>query len=144
EDPARKARQIEVVPFRGSGAVANPDAEIPGVSPKTSAGASARGRTNGDFFANAKAQGWWALRVRFQRTYRAVVEGAKYDPDDLIAISSEAPAHRQLVAELSQTTYTRNGAGKILVDKAPDGMRSPNLADSVMIAFAPEAGRSGK
>jgi hypothetical protein len=28
-----------------------------------------------------------------------------------------------------------NTVGKVLVDKAPDGMRSPNLADAVMIAF---------
>lgn len=144
DNPARKGRQLEVVPFRGSGAVANPDAEIPSVSPKGVASSEVRGRTNGDFFTNAKAQGWWNLRVRFQRTYRAVMEGAQYDPDDLIAISSSAPEYLRLVAELSQATYTRNAAGKILVDKAPDGMKSPNLADSVMIAFAPEAGRSGK
>ena len=39
--------------------------------------------------------------------------------------------------ELSQPTYSQNSNGKILVDKKPDGARSPNKADSVMIAFAP-------
>jgi phage terminase large subunit len=29
--------------------------------------------------------------------------------------------------------------GKILIDKAPDGTRSPNLADAVMIAFQPSS-----
>jgi hypothetical protein len=39
--------------------------------------------------------------------------------------------------ELSQPTYSINSVGKILIDKAPAGMRSPNLADAVMIAFQP-------
>jgi hypothetical protein len=39
--------------------------------------------------------------------------------------------------ELSQPTFSVNAAGKILVDKAPDGSRSPNLADSVMITYQP-------
>jgi hypothetical protein len=32
---------------------------------------------------------------------------------------------------------TMHAAGKVLVNKAPDGHASPNRADSVMIAFAP-------
>ena len=44
---------------------------------------------------------------------------------------------RELKSELSQITYTYNQAGKVLVNKAPDGHSSPNRADSVMIAFAP-------
>ena len=32
------------------------------------------GRTNADFFANLKAQSWWALRQRFQNTHRALEE----------------------------------------------------------------------
>lgn len=39
--------------------------------------------------------------------------------------------------ELSQPTYHQNVAGKIVVDKAPDGAMSPNLADAVMMRFAP-------
>ncbi|EFE7308104.1 TerL protein, partial [Escherichia coli] len=39
--------------------------------------------------------------------------------------------------ELSQPTWSKNATGKILVDKQPDGTKSPNLADSVMIAYAP-------
>jgi phage terminase large subunit len=41
------------------------------------------------------------------------------------------------ILELSQVTYQYNRAGKVLVNKAPDGQASPNRADSVMIAFAP-------
>ncbi|EBZ0800660.1 TerL protein, partial [Salmonella enterica subsp. enterica serovar Abony] len=42
-----------------------------------------------------------------------------------------------LIIELSQPTYSINGVGKIVVDKQPDGTRSPNLADSAMISYAP-------
>ncbi len=97
-------------------------------------------RKNIDFFANMKAQAWWALRIRFQLTYRAVVEGMTVDPDSIISLSSGLPELAKLLGELSQPTYTLNTAGKVLVDKAPEGTKSPNLADSVMIAFAPASG----
>ena len=40
--------------------------------------------------------------------------------------------------ELSQPTYGLNGAGKIIVNKKPDGSKSPNLGDAIMIEFSPE------
>lgn len=121
--------QIGVDPFRGSGAVWQPEGEM---VPK---------RKNKDFFANAKAQGWWSLRLRFQQTYRAVVEKMDVNPDDIISISSALPRLQPLVAQLSQPTYTINGVGKIVIDKAPDGTLSPNDADAVMICYQP-AGRA--
>lgn len=128
-------REIEFVPFRGSGAVVDPEGDpFRKTNEKKPTG---RGRTNEDMFANAKAQGWWYLRGRFQATYRAVVEGLDYDKDDIISISSAIPCYLKLVTELSQPTYTENKVGKILIDKMPDGTKSPNLADSLMMAFAP-------
>lgn len=115
--------QLKVDPFRGSEAVFNP------------LGEDVKGRKNEDFFANRKAQGWWALRTRFQQTYRAVVEGQPFNPDDIISISSMIHFKDKLINELSQPTYEVR-MGKILINKAPDGMKSPNLADSVMICFA--------
>lgn len=117
--------QIIVEPFRGSGAVNDPEGEM--VSK----------RKNKDFFANAKAQAWWALRIRFQKTYRAVIEHMDINQDDIISIDAALPELNKLVAELSQPTYTINGVGKIVIDKAPDGMRSPNLADAMMICYQP-------
>src|SRR5690606_31041611 len=43
---------------------------------------------NEDFYANLKAQGWWELRNRFYRTWRAVTEGAAYPNDTLISLDS--------------------------------------------------------
>lgn len=127
--------KAEAIPFRGSGKIVNPEASIPTATPL--AYNDAAERTNEDFFANHKAQAWWDLRVRFQRTYRAVTEGHTYDPDSLISLSSRIPDLTLLIAELSQPTYTQNGAGKILINKQPDGSRSPNRGDACMIVFAP-------
>jgi len=131
----RKIKNIVFTPFRGSGEVVDPEG-----NPFQATGDQKdgdKGRTNEDFFQNAKAQAWWALRRRFQLTYRAVVEGLSYNKDDIISISSSLPEYRQLMIELSQPTYSQNAVGKIVIDKMPDGMKSPNRADSVMIAFAP-------
>lgn len=118
-------RMIRAEPFRGSGPVDNPDGEM------------VKGRKNKDFFANAKAQAWWALRVRFQATYRAVVECLPYNADELISLAGDLPMLAALVSELSQPTYSLNVAGKVVVDKQPDGTKSPNLADAVLIAYQP-------
>lgn len=93
---------------------------------------------NKDFYSNLKAQAWWELRRRFERTYRSVTEGIKYSPDDLISLPSHLPKLRQLQKELSQATAGRSsGAMKLVVNKAPAGTRSPNLADSVVMAYYP-------
>ncbi|WHS97802.1 MAG: hypothetical protein LZT29_00679 [Pantoea stewartii] len=127
----RRERQITATPYRGSGSPANPEDEaVPGEYGQ-------QGRLNKDFFANAKAQGWWRLRTLFRNTWRAVEEKMPFSPDEIISISGSMPLKNKLIVELSQPTYSVNGVGKIVVDKKPDGTKSPNLADSAMIAFAP-------
>ncbi|MDX7880465.1 terminase [Acinetobacter nosocomialis] len=120
--------EVNVESFRGSGSVHDPDSEM------------VEKRLNKDFFANLKAQSWWSLRLRFQETFRAL-EGRDYDPDMIISLSTEDIDPKELAlltTELSQPTYTKNGVGKILVNKQPDGTASPNRADSVMICFNPQ------
>lgn len=116
---------INAAPFRGSGAVHDPEGEM---VPK---------RKNKDFFSNLKAQSWWALRLRFQATHRAVTQGGEFNADDLISIDPALPKLSKLTSELSQPTYSISTTGKVVIDKAPDGMRSPNLADAVMICYHP-------
>ena len=128
------SRQIEIAAFRGSGEVINPR------------GQDIQGRFNEDFFMNHKAQGWWTLRTRFLKTFRAVEdlklpEGKRrpYNPDELISIAKAAgPKYLKLVSELSQPTIQRSVTGKMVVDKKPEGARSPNLADCTMMRFAPK------
>jgi len=126
----QRRQAITVTAFRGSAEVWHPDAQdVPG-------------RTNGDYFANRKAQSWWALRRRFYLTYKAVVEGADFDPDALISIASGMAHRGKLVMELSQPTYRLNEIGKIVVNKKPDGTKSPNLADGAMILFGRGQGQA--
>lgn len=142
---ANHARQIAAVGYRGSEAVYDPEGIVEG----TIGLEGDKGRTNEDYFGNRKAQSWWALRKRFQRTYRWVQyietggqEGTPCAPDDIISLSSKNPELMKLVAELSQATYKTNELGKIIVNKKPtgkagEGMKSPNQADAVVIDFAP-------
>ena len=119
--------EIECVAFHGGGKVVDPDSEY------------VKGRTNESFFDNLKAQSWWQLRDRFKATHEAIHEGKSYNIDDLVVIRGdiEHQQRNKLVTELSQPTYKRSSRGKIQVNKAPDGTKSPNLADSVMMAFSP-------
>lgn len=117
-------RYIRDEPFRGSGAVYDPK------------GCMVPKRQNQDFFANAKAQAWWALRLRFQATYRAVIEHMPFDPDDIISINPNLNELLPLTMQLCQPTYSINTVGKVVIDKT-DGMPSPDLADAVCIAYQP-------
>lgn len=138
---SNRKRALRVRPFRGSGAVHRPDDPIPTANPDDRLNRR-DARRNGDYFKNAKAQGWWETRVRFQRTFRAVEAGelGPYRVDDLICLNGAMPDIGALIMELSQPTYSLDTAGKIVVDKAPEGARSPNRADAVMIFCAPRRG----
>lgn len=92
---------------------------------------------NKDHYANLKAQAWWALRVRFWRTYQNIVNGVMCDPSEMISISGKIPLIRKLEKELAQPTSSPNGQMKQVVDKKPKGTKSPNLADAVVMAFFP-------
>jgi hypothetical protein len=92
-------------------------------------------------FANFKAQAWWSVRSRFEKTHRAVTEGVAYDPSELISLSSDLPLLRRIEKELSQPTAARRpGDMKLIVDKKPQGTRSPNLADAIIMAYNPLPG----
>jgi hypothetical protein len=125
-------KRLDVEAYRGSGELSEPDSE------------DVKGRKNEDFFYNRKSQSWWKVRTRFQKTYRWVVEGVASKPDEIISISSKMPLYMKLIAELGQPQYKANDIGKILIQKKPDGMKSPNLADSLVIHFSGPAHRALK
>lgn len=131
----RREQEITFNPFRGSGEVLNKE-QYP-FNTQDDGRNRERGPTNEDFFENFKAQAWWALRTRFQKTHRWVTQGISCDPSDIISISSGLADLSALISELSQPTYGQSKNGKMMIDKLADGGRSPNRADSVMIAFAP-------
>lgn len=126
----RSPNTKRVDPFRGSGAVFQPDVIVKGTERKAV-----------DFFENYKAQAWWWLRDRFKETYRAVVENVKdYDPANIISINSKIAELVKLKSELSQPTWALSKTGKVMVVKAPEGTLSPNNADTVMMLYAPRRG----
>lgn len=93
---------------------------------------------NKDFYGNLKAQAWWQLRRRFERTYRAVNDKSfTWRPEDLISLPSDLPLLRQIEKELSQPTTRKDGRMRLIIDKMPEGTRSPNLADAIVMAFWP-------
>lgn len=148
---ANNVPTLSVEPFRGSGEVHDPEGIADGTE-----------RSNLDFFENAKAQAWWALRQRFQYTHR-IVEAFKsgagevyeaikrgnvwevVDPDRFISISRDFEHRARLCIELSQPVWMLSKNGKWMVDKCPKGTKtevrtaivSPNLADTVMMLYAP-------
>lgn len=109
--------------FQGSGAVIDPESFAPGTE-----------RLNGDYFQNYKAQSWMALRWRFWNTFLAV-SGEKYDPDWTISLNPRMKLLSKLTGELSQPVRKWSVTGKMVVDKTPDDVASPNLADMCMMAF---------
>jgi phage terminase large subunit len=135
---AAGARLHHVEGFRGSEAPHEPDAVVEGTM---GLDGHDKGRTNRDYFGNRKAQGWFALRRRAQKTHKWITQGVACHPDDVLSISSKCPLYMDLVSELSQPTYKTNEVGKIIINKKPDGMPSPNLADAVMMRFAPNEER---
>lgn len=92
---------------------------------------------NKDFYANLKAQGWWELRRRFEKTYRAVHEGEFYSVDELISLPSNLRFLKTAIKELAQPTAGPGARLKMTVNKMPEGAKSPNLGDAIMMAYWP-------
>lgn len=134
ERTRNRKKPILFLPFWGAGAVLNPKVKL-------KIGEIENTHTNEDAFQNLKAQAWWILRLRFYLTYRAVMEKADFDRDSIISLDSRLKEIDQLQMELSQPTFSTNLAGKILIDKQPEGAPSPNLADAVMMVTAPRQWR---
>lgn len=143
KDDGLLPKHMHFSPWNAGASVLNPDKRvIPGDKDSP---------LNKDFFANMKAQAWWELRDRFYRTFRSItaLEEAtrlgrpapklEYEPDELISIDSKLPLLRQLERELSQPTASKGTRLKLVVNKTPDGTKSPNLGDATVMAFFPTA-----
>lgn len=115
--------------FNAGGAVHRPEAIY------------SQGTKNKDMFSNIKAQAWWLLADRFRNTFNAVRNGDKFDDDELISLSSDLPHLELLIDELStpKRDYDQNGRVKVesKKDLAKREVPSPNMADALVMAFAP-------
>lgn len=98
---------------------------------------------NKDYFNGLKSQAWWLVADRFRNTYNAVKNGNKdgYTDDELISIDSEMPLLEKLKTELSTPKREFDNNGRVKVESKKDlvkrEVKSPNLADAFVMAFAP-------
>lgn len=92
---------------------------------------------NSEFFGNFKAQAWWNVSRRFFRTWQAVTQGIEHDPATLISLDTRNPLLRKLEKELAQPVMTRDSKLRLIIDKKPDGTKSPNLADGLVMGYFP-------
>lgn len=124
-----KAGSVEADGFNAGGAVVSPDREY------------IAGKKNKDMFANIKAQAWWSVRDRFYKTYRAIEFGDVYPVDELISLSATIAELEYLKAELSRPRIDYDNNGRVKVESKKDmakrGIPSPNLADSLIMCYAP-------
>ena len=134
---------LRAVPWSASAAVLEPGKPVIAGDPQSP--------TNKNYFENFKAQAWWSVSRMFYRTWRAVraargelgpdeEEGTAYPPDQLISLDSKTIPQAtlaKLMRELAQATMGQSSRLKLIVDKSPDGAKSPNLADGLVMGKFP-------
>ena len=96
-----------------------------------------------DFYASLKSMAWWEMRQRFEKTHRAVTKGEKYNHDELVSIDSNIENLHVIKEQLSQSTWKKSDStGKIIINKTANGSTSPNIADSIIMAYRPPSIRT--
>lgn len=126
------AADFRLVPWNAGAAVVRPFDRVIADDPGSI--------TNKAFFHNFKAQAWWSLRTRFYKTWKMIKHGEVYAPHELISIDSTIPPAvlAQLRKELAQPTRgTSTGSMRMVVNKTPEGTRSPNIADAICQCYFP-------
>jgi len=132
-DFAKYAQNYAAVPFMAGGRAEGYDRNC---LPKI---------TNGQFFKNKKAQSYWALRLAMERTIKAIDESDgmrhdmfNYSPANHYLLFSPDVISKcgdKLKQELKQIEY-KHDEGKLSVDKKPNGTKSPNLVDALVMAYS--------
>lgn len=94
---------------------------------------------NVDFFQNVRTQAWWNVRNRFRRAFEYKTQGVKHPPHTMLSIGSKIPKHLllKLKKELVQPVHKPSASLKLMIDKKPDGVASPNIADSFVMRYFP-------
>lgn len=98
---------------------------------------------NKDYFGNFKAQAWFSMARRVYKTWRVIMsligEGPMeiYNPEELISFDGNMPLLLQLLKELAQPARAKSTDLRTIIDKKPDGMKSPDAGDACVMAFFP-------
>lgn len=99
--------------------------------------------TNQEYYYNLKAQAWVSCGMRFYKTWKCIQAIEKnqtipnYNADELISLDSKIPLLYDLMNELAQATRNPTSNLRTIIDKAPEGTKSPNLADAVVMSYFP-------
>jgi hypothetical protein len=101
------------------------------------------GRTSKESFFNLRAEIWWIMRDRFQKTYETWLaltddpDGTMHPIDELIFL----PNSPELSKELSVLTWHEKPGGKIGIESKKDlakrGVASPDFADALALTYVP-------
>ena len=98
------------------------------------------GQTSREKFLNLRAEMWWKLRERFERAYEFREKGTRHPPETMISL----PDCPELIAELSLPLAERTETGKIKLESKDRmrarGVKSPDYADALALAFHAEPG----
>jgi len=88
-------------------------------------------------FLNARAEWWWQMGRRLEKTYEHFHGIKKYDNEDLCSL----PRNTNLKNELCSPMKMRTDNGKIKIESKVQMKRrhikSPNMAEAVIMAFVP-------
>jgi len=129
-------KRINVIPYNGNGRVDDPEelyTEYEGQPDREK-------KKNKDMFRNKRAQYYWRLRDRFEATHNAVTRGIYTNPEDLISLSSTMEDLDVLKSELVKVKRVRGNNSFIQIqskkDAAKEGIKSPNMADALVMCFA--------
>lgn len=98
-------------------------------------------KTYAETFKNNRARYYYELAQRFKNTYNCVIKGQYVDPDLMISLDSDGIENmQQLRSELCRIPEKLNNATGLFQlmskqDMIKLGIKSPNLADSVMMTM---------
>lgn len=99
------------------------------------------GKTSEQMFVNLRAEMWWTLRRRLEKTFEFMEYDVDYPEDELLGL----PDLEKLVQQLSLPLYEKVPSGKIKIESKEDmktrGIKSPDLADALVYTFAPQVTR---
>lgn len=97
-------------------------------------------KTAKEVFINARAEWWYCVSRRFEKTFEHVNGLREYPHEELISIPNDG----QLISELASPKKMYTEQGKIKCESKQmmlkRGIKSPDRADALVLAFQPRAG----
>lgn len=117
------ALKIKVVGWSAAGAVIRPNEQ------------DYSDKANWELFENAKSQAYWKIREEFRCTFR-YVNNQQTDETKLLFLKNTGLLFTKFTNEICQPQFNLSASGKIVINKKPQGRKSPNLLEAFLIARA--------